>query len=67
MVAALLDRREELVFLRLAARLGNERTMELFPTDEGIPAPAVSSRQVDASAQTNGKTGRRALPTHNMG
>lgn len=31
--------REELVFLRLAARVGNERAMELFPVDEGIPAP----------------------------
>jgi acyl-homoserine lactone acylase PvdQ len=31
--------REELVFLRLAGRLGNERAFELFPTDEGIPAP----------------------------
>jgi len=31
--------REELVFLRLAARLGNERALELFPTDEGLPAP----------------------------
>jgi len=32
--------REELVFLRLAERLGNARAAELFPTDEGIPAPA---------------------------
>jgi len=31
--------REELVFLRLAARLGNERALELFPSDEGVPAP----------------------------
>jgi penicillin amidase len=31
--------REELVYLRLAARLGPERALELFPTDEGIPAP----------------------------
>lgn len=30
--------REELVFLRLAARVGNQRAMELFPVDEGIPA-----------------------------
>ena len=31
--------REELVFLRLAERLGTQRALELFPTDEGIPAP----------------------------
>jgi len=31
--------REELVFLRLAARVGNERALELFPSDEGMPAP----------------------------
>ncbi len=31
--------REELTFLRLAARLGNQRAAELFPTDEGVPAP----------------------------
>lgn len=32
--------REELVFLRLARRLGTERALELFPTDQGRPAPA---------------------------
>lgn len=32
--------REELVFLRLAERLGNARATELFPTDEGVPAVA---------------------------
>jgi acyl-homoserine lactone acylase PvdQ len=32
--------RGELVWLRLARRLGNVRAAELFPTDEGIPAPA---------------------------
>ncbi|MEA3277641.1 MAG: penicillin acylase family protein [Pseudomonadota bacterium] len=31
--------REELVFLRLASRVGIERALELFPTDEGVPAP----------------------------
>lgn len=31
--------REELVFLALADKLGPERAAELFPTDEGIPAP----------------------------
>lgn len=30
--------REELAFLRLAARLGAARAAELFPVDEGIPA-----------------------------
>jgi acyl-homoserine lactone acylase PvdQ len=33
------DARDELVYLRLAARLGPKRALELFPTDEGIPAP----------------------------
>jgi penicillin amidase len=37
-----LNLREELVFLRLARRLGNRRAAELFMTDEGIPAPALS-------------------------
>lgn len=32
--------REELIFLRLAQRLGNERALELFPADQGEPAPA---------------------------
>ena len=32
--------RQELSFLRLAQRLGNERAPELFPTDQGIPAPS---------------------------
>lgn len=32
--------REELVFLRLARRLGTARALELFPTDQGEPAPA---------------------------
>ena len=32
--------REELVYLRMAARVGKERALELFPTDEGVPAPA---------------------------
>lgn len=31
--------REELAYLRLAQRLGKRRALELFPTDEGIPAP----------------------------
>ena len=32
--------REELVFLRLAGRLGTPRALELFPTNPGEPAPA---------------------------
>ncbi len=36
--------REELTFLRLARRLGNERARELFPTDQGIPAPAPAAQ-----------------------
>ena len=35
--------REELVFLRVAARIGKERARELFPLDQGLPAPAVAS------------------------
>lgn len=38
--------RAELTFLRLAARIGPERARELFPTDEGIPAPAVAPELV---------------------
>jgi len=33
--------KEELTFLRVAQRLGTARARELFPTDEGVPAPAV--------------------------
>ncbi|WP_020502760.1 penicillin acylase family protein [Lamprocystis purpurea] len=33
--------KEELTFLRMAARLGAARARELFPTDEGVPAPPV--------------------------
>lgn len=32
--------RQELVFLRLASRLGTTAALELFPTDQGLPAPA---------------------------
>ena len=31
--------REELVFMRMAARVGPDKARELFPTDEGIPGP----------------------------
>jgi penicillin amidase len=32
--------KEELVYLQLARRLGKARALELFPSDENIPAPA---------------------------
>ena len=35
--------RGELVWLRLARRLGNARAAELFPTDVGVPAPEGAS------------------------
>jgi acyl-homoserine lactone acylase PvdQ len=34
--------REELSFLKLAARLGNARALELFPVDVGLPAPVTA-------------------------
>ena len=46
--------REELVFLRLAARVGSARATELFPVDEGIPAPALA---VELPADTAGLIG----------
>lgn len=40
MVASLsFNVREELMYLRLAQRLGPERAAELFPSDAGLPAP----------------------------
>ena len=33
--------KEELTFLRVAQRIGKERARELFPADEGVPAPPV--------------------------
>lgn len=38
--------RAELTFLRLAERIGADRARELFPVDEGIPAPAVAPELV---------------------
>lgn len=32
--------KEELAFLTLSARVGNRRAIELFPTEEGVPAPS---------------------------
>jgi len=39
--------REELIFLRLAGRLGNRLALELFPADIGIPAPAQAAQLPD--------------------
>ncbi len=43
--------REELVFMRMAARVGPERARELFPTDEGIPGPEPASEAFTDSAE----------------
>jgi len=42
--------REELVFMRMAARLGPERARELFPTDEGIEGPEPATEAFTDSA-----------------
>ena len=42
--------REELIFLRLAGRLGNQLALELFPADVGIPAPAQAAQLPDYRA-----------------
>jgi acyl-homoserine lactone acylase PvdQ len=39
--------REELVFLRIAARLGTARALELFPTAPGVSAPAAAQELPD--------------------
>jgi penicillin G amidase len=52
--------RGELVWLRLARRLGNARAAELFPTDVGVPAPegANALPALDgAEEQPSGATG----------
>lgn len=46
--------REEVVYLRLAHRLGPERVLELFPTDEGVPAPAYARELPDYALETDG-------------
>jgi len=46
--------REEVVYLRLARRLGRERVLELFPTDEGVPAPAYARGLPDYALGTQG-------------
>jgi acyl-homoserine lactone acylase PvdQ len=43
--------REELVYLRLAARVGKARALELFPVDEGVPAPERPSDLPDLSGE----------------
>jgi penicillin amidase len=45
-----LNLREELLFLRLAARLGNALALELFPVDLGIPASASAAQLPDYPA-----------------
>jgi acyl-homoserine lactone acylase PvdQ len=55
--------REELVYLRLAARVGKARALELFPSDEGIPAPDEAAMLPDgAIAQTAELEALFALP-----
>ena len=42
--------REELIFLRLAGRLGNRLALELFPVDIGVPAPSEAVQLPDYRA-----------------
>lgn len=42
--------REELVFMRMAARLGPERARELFPADEGVPGAEPATEAFTDSA-----------------
>lgn len=42
--------REELVFMRMAARLGPQRARELFPSDEGVPGPEPATEAFTDSA-----------------
>ncbi|MGB5735543.1 MAG: penicillin acylase family protein, partial [Thiohalocapsa sp.] len=46
--------REELIFLRLAGRLGNRLALELFPADVGLPAPAQAAQLPDYRALAAG-------------
>jgi acyl-homoserine lactone acylase PvdQ len=39
--------RHELTFLKLAGRVGADRARELFPADEGLPAPAYAEELVE--------------------
>ncbi len=52
--------REELVFLRLAQRLGTERALELFPADQGKPAPTDASDLPDYRLELGGHEQSRA-------
>jgi len=54
--------KEELTYLRLAQRLGRERARELFPTDEGVPAPAVPPELPDRPLGTPGGSAAAANP-----
>ena len=46
--------REELVFLRIAGRLGTERALELFPTAPGVPAPESAQQLPDYRLPSSG-------------
>jgi penicillin G amidase len=56
------DVRRELVFLRLAQRLGNRRAAELLPSDMGVPAPrdAADLPRLTALPRLGGLAGRLA-------
>lgn len=56
--------REELVYLRLAARLGPKRAMELFPTDEGVPAPGYARDLPNYTLALGNLDELLAMPTH---
>ncbi|MFD2113960.1 penicillin acylase family protein [Thiorhodococcus fuscus] len=49
--------REELTFLRLADRVGPFLAPELFPTDEGIPAPEVAPELIEHLAEPGSQVG----------
>ncbi|WP_295447530.1 penicillin acylase family protein [uncultured Thiodictyon sp.] len=48
--------KEELTYLRMAQRVGKERARELFPTDEGVPAPPVAPELPDRPLSGTGAT-----------
>jgi len=53
--------REELTFLRMAARLGTERALELFPADVGVPAQAAAGDLPDYAGLSGVELPRIAL------
>lgn len=52
--------RHELTFLKLAARIGPERARELFPVDEGEPAPPFPPEIGEVLGQVGGVAGEVA-------